>query len=159
MDQTNKLTVLIAGSGRSGSTFLDFLLNNSLMVQSLGEVPYLNRAARLQNEMCTCGVPVTECSFWMLVEKLAKENVNLPESDTVLKDKEMMPKHQELESIAIFFQKVLLVHGNKFCTMFRLRIGRAYWTTAQNLLRFGSKILSVAGYLNNKFCCFRFINI
>ena len=60
--------IYVGGSGRSGSTLLDLLLNNSSEVQSLGEVHRLNWYARTDKEPCTCGAPVFECPFWLQVQ-------------------------------------------------------------------------------------------
>lgn len=53
----------VMGYGRSGSTFLDVLLNNSAAVTSVGALSnywlWLERALP-----CACGAPLTECPMW-----------------------------------------------------------------------------------------------
>lgn len=85
--ETGGGVVYIGGTGHSGSTLLDLLLNNHSMIQSTGEVHRLNHYARGNLEPCTCGKPVAECPFWLDVESRLREIRGLPsESRPLLSD-------------------------------------------------------------------------
>jgi hypothetical protein len=63
-------TLFIFSAGRSGSTLLDLMVGAHPKVASLGEITYLPRSFK-RNAMCSCGLPVRECSFWdTLAEKI-----------------------------------------------------------------------------------------
>lgn len=59
----------IAGAGRSGSTLLDISLGNLKNHQSLGELIFFVKNGLIDNEYCSCGLPVQDCSFWKEIEK------------------------------------------------------------------------------------------
>ncbi|MHC5055096.1 MAG: sulfotransferase domain-containing protein [Planctomycetota bacterium] len=59
--------VLIAGYGRSGSTLLDRLLGQARGFCSAGEFYWFWRWSLINNELCSCGVPIRECGFWLSV--------------------------------------------------------------------------------------------
>lgn len=62
------LTVLyIGGTGRSGSTLLQRLLEGTGACFSAGEMIYLWERGFLRNELCGCGKPFRECEFWSAV--------------------------------------------------------------------------------------------
>lgn len=83
--------VYIGGTGHSGSTLLDLLLNNHSMIQSTGEIHRLNHYARGNLEPCTCGQPVAECPFWLDVERRVRESRGLaPETRPLLSDEIMI---------------------------------------------------------------------
>jgi Sulfotransferase family len=55
----------IIGSGRSGSTLLEFLLAGHLAdARSLGELETLVVRGPRDDEPCTCGLPASECPQW-----------------------------------------------------------------------------------------------
>src|SRR5205085_9377274 len=56
--------LLIAGSGRSGSTLLANLLGSVPGVFSAGEMRYLFDRGLRDNRLCGCGVPFRECPVW-----------------------------------------------------------------------------------------------
>jgi len=70
-----KQLIYITGSGRSGSTLLDMLLNTNPDVAALGEVHRfsMNIDSKEEAHKCTCGMPVAECRFWQDVIKKLKE--------------------------------------------------------------------------------------
>lgn len=60
-----KLKVLfIAGSGRSGSTILDLMLGQIEGFFSAGELRHVWMRGLVENQLCGCGKPFNECSFW-----------------------------------------------------------------------------------------------
>ena len=59
--------LLIAGSGRSGSTMLANLLGSAPGVFSGGEVRYLFERGLRDNRLCGCGVPFRDCPTWRAV--------------------------------------------------------------------------------------------
>jgi len=63
---TRPSILFIGGSGRSGSTMLDILLNQHPAVSAVGEVHRLANYY-LQGEECTCGEMVSECPYWTQV--------------------------------------------------------------------------------------------
>ena len=82
--------LFIGGSGRSGSTLIDLLLNNHPSVQSVGEVHRLNLYARDNCEPCTCGSPVSECSFWLEVEDEVRRLLGWNQDRNPLQETEIM---------------------------------------------------------------------
>lgn len=70
----NKKVLYIAGAGRSGSTLLDITLGNMHDCFSLGELNFFVENGILNNEYCSCGSRVLDCSFWgIIVFKWNKE--------------------------------------------------------------------------------------
>jgi hypothetical protein len=56
--------LFIVGSGRSGSTLLERLLNELPGVVSVGELQRVWRRGFVQNQLCSCGQPFRDCAFW-----------------------------------------------------------------------------------------------
>ena len=69
--------IYIMSDNRSGSTLLDQLLGANSSIMSLGEVHHLLAYALNDRSLydpvhplvCSCGQPVTDCTFWLGVEK------------------------------------------------------------------------------------------
>ena len=59
--------LLVAGSGRSGSTILDLALSKSLPGFSVGEFRWLWSRGLDDPRQCSCGSPIPDCSFWQAV--------------------------------------------------------------------------------------------
>jgi len=60
-------TIYVMGRGQSGSTFLDVLIGNTPEVEGVGElVSGLNRG---EDEICSCGETLGNCSYWSAVRK------------------------------------------------------------------------------------------
>lgn len=58
-------TVLyIGGFGRSGSTLVERVAEATPQAVSLGEVVHLWQRGVIENELCGCGTPFSECAFW-----------------------------------------------------------------------------------------------
>lgn len=64
-DKQKMLSIL--GSGRCGSTLLDRLLGQYPDTISIGEPIFVWKLGFLQNQLCACGSPFLECSFWSAV--------------------------------------------------------------------------------------------
>lgn len=56
--------VYVGGFGRSGSTLLDRILDETDRVVGVGETIYLWRRGLVENQLCGCGEPFLECPFW-----------------------------------------------------------------------------------------------
>ena len=59
--------VLIAGSGRSGSTYLERAICDDNSAIAIGEMKYVWQRGCLRNETCSCGKPFDSCNFWNAV--------------------------------------------------------------------------------------------
>jgi len=65
--EPGKIRVLyIASLGHSGSTLLDILLGQHSLLQSLGEVLFIDEWFERQN-LCSCGEIIQDCPFWSSV--------------------------------------------------------------------------------------------
>lgn len=60
--------IYISSLGHSGSTLLDVLLNQHSAIQSVGEVMHYDEWLT-KGLLCTCGEPLTQCSFWTKVNQ------------------------------------------------------------------------------------------
>lgn len=63
--------VFIGGSGRSGSTLIERVLDQLPGACSVGETVQIWEQALARGEPCGCGLPLTACPFWSQVGKLA----------------------------------------------------------------------------------------
>ena len=63
--------LLIAGSGRSGSTLFERALGDVPGVTALGETVHLWERGLRDDELCGCGEPFSRCSFWSEVGQVA----------------------------------------------------------------------------------------
>lgn len=62
---TSGPTVLfVGGFGRSGSTLVERVIEATPQAVSLGEVVHLWRRGILEDELCGCGEPFSQCAFW-----------------------------------------------------------------------------------------------
>lgn len=59
--------LFIGGSGRSGTTLLDRMLGEIPELRSFGEVFHLWRRGLVQDTLCGCGLPFSDCGFWQNV--------------------------------------------------------------------------------------------
>jgi hypothetical protein len=67
-EQKHKI-LYIVGAGRSGSTLFDIVLGTSPEIFGTGELVHLHDRGWLNNEYCSCGRRVNECSFWRDVRR------------------------------------------------------------------------------------------
>lgn len=65
MGKKNNRVVLLIGSGRSGSTLIDRILNLDENIIGVGEL--LNLNTKIFHNYCSCGEPVIDCPFWSQV--------------------------------------------------------------------------------------------
>jgi hypothetical protein len=59
--------IFIGGAGRSGSTLLDRILGQIDGFCSLGEMYHIWQRSVIENQLCGCGTPFSNCSFWQAV--------------------------------------------------------------------------------------------
>jgi hypothetical protein len=59
--------VFIGGCGRSGSTLLARMLGEVPGFFSAGELRFIWQRGLVENQLCGCGTPFRECSFWQAV--------------------------------------------------------------------------------------------
>ena len=59
--------VFVAGFGRNGGTLVDRILGEVGGIVSLGEFRFVWKKGVVQNELCNCGAPFRQCSFWQRV--------------------------------------------------------------------------------------------
>lgn len=59
--------VYIAGTGRTGSTLLGQCLSCSGQALFVGELTHLWKRGFVEDELCGCGRPVSQCGFWQHV--------------------------------------------------------------------------------------------
>jgi hypothetical protein len=88
MRDSAKIPLLyIAGSSHSGSTLLDFVLGSHSRIESLGEakkIPQILEKIRARigaPPICSCHVPIPECSFWKFALRLGDES--FPEREAI----------------------------------------------------------------------------
>ncbi len=73
-----KIKVLyIGGSGRSGSTLLERLINELNGFFGVGEVCFFVERGLENNELCSCGKRFKECEFWNQVSTRVFDNIRL----------------------------------------------------------------------------------
>src|SRR5215212_6026745 len=56
--------VFIAGFGRGGSTLLAQIMGQLPRFVSVGELRHLWLRGAVENQLCGCGQPFRECTFW-----------------------------------------------------------------------------------------------
>jgi len=63
-----KLTILyIAGWGRSGTTLMDNILGQVDGFFSVGEIRYIWERSFVENRLCGCGKPFSDCPIWRAI--------------------------------------------------------------------------------------------
>jgi Sulfotransferase family len=110
--------LFIAGAGRSGSTLLDRVIGTHEGFRSMGELHFIWERSYGQNQLCGCGLPFHECSFWEEVSKKAF-GVSADEVDdtTAVKLKEYIGWKRYLCQLALprnsaRYQSALLDYGD-----------------------------------------------
>ncbi|MCH7750692.1 MAG: sulfotransferase [Planctomycetes bacterium] len=128
--------VFIGGSGRSGSTLLELLLNQNSLIRSVGEFFRLSQYARTNLEPCTCGRPVMECPFWLEVQAELQRTTGEHSDPQLLKSFEVsLPKH-ELGMVTNLVQRASLVLGNPWLhrSISRRFLRRTYQTVQNSMV-------------------------
>jgi hypothetical protein len=59
--------LFIAGDGRSGSTLLERLLGRHPAMVPVGELKQIWTRSFLEDQLCSCGAPFSDCPFWARV--------------------------------------------------------------------------------------------
>jgi hypothetical protein len=106
--------IYIAGSGRSGSTLLDLLLNQHSKVCSLGEIHLLNYFFNNQHEPCSCGERISKCKFWQTVDEHIKATRKEWAGRSFLAEAEIMLTEDRIGAIGRLSQTVVLGLGSPF---------------------------------------------
>jgi hypothetical protein len=57
----------IAGTGRSGSTWVESVLAEECGCVAVGELDYIWTRSLRDNQLCGCGLPFNDCAFWNAV--------------------------------------------------------------------------------------------
>jgi hypothetical protein len=66
--ESQRLKILyIAGMGRNGGTLLDRILGSYDNIFSLGEFRFVWLKGVINDELCNCGLPFSQCKFWSSV--------------------------------------------------------------------------------------------
>ncbi|MFT4220206.1 MAG: sulfotransferase [Microbacterium sp.] len=65
------VVLYIGGFGRSGSTLVERAVTAIPNAVSLGEVVHLWRRGLIEDELCGCGTPFSQCAFWIAVGEQA----------------------------------------------------------------------------------------
>ena len=90
----------VAGSGRSGSTLLDRLLNETDGVVAIGELVYLWEPEQLDRHVCGCGKPVRDCEFWGAVADKAFGGWESPAYARITELRRSVLRHRYLPLLA-----------------------------------------------------------
>jgi hypothetical protein len=90
----------VAGSGRSGSTLLDRLLNETEGVVAIGELVYLWEPDQLDRHVCGCGKPVRDCEFWSAVADRAFGGWESPGYQRITELRRSVLRHRYLPLLA-----------------------------------------------------------
>lgn len=115
---TNAIPVLfIAGAGRSGSTLLDRVIGTHEGFCSMGELYFIWERSFGQNQLCGCGLPFHECSFWEEVSRKAfGVSTDGVDDTTAIRLKEYIGWKRYLRWLALSrsharYQSALLTYG------------------------------------------------
>jgi hypothetical protein len=76
MSEERSKVLFIAGSGRSGSTLLMNILEQINGFHAIGELHWIWNRSFIQNKLCGCGNPFSECKFWNAVVEKAFGGMN-----------------------------------------------------------------------------------
>ncbi len=93
----NPVKVLyVAGSSRSGSTFLDIILGGHPDIRGVGELVYLPRDGWIGSGHCSCGEHAKDCSFWFAVRRAWAERVGVDDVEGYLALQESFRRYRHL---------------------------------------------------------------
>jgi UDP-N-acetylglucosamine transferase subunit ALG13 len=113
------VTLFIGGSGRSGSTLLERLLEQVPGVVALGEVVHLWTRGIRNDELCACGNPFSACEFWTSVGRRAFGGWDQVDVDRVLELKSRVDRQRRIPLTALrhttaTFRKELLEYADHY---------------------------------------------
>lgn len=77
--------VYIAGTSFSGSTILGYVLGSDTRFINAGELKFFHRVLEM-NKICSCGVPVEECTFWKPFHNDTYNIYEIPNKRTIAKE-------------------------------------------------------------------------
>jgi UDP-N-acetylglucosamine transferase subunit ALG13 len=86
--------LFVGGCGRSGSTLLDRILGQVPGLWSVGEIVHIWRRGVGDNQLCGCGVPFRECSFWARVGEEAFGGWDAFDNDEMLRLQASVDRHR-----------------------------------------------------------------
>lgn len=94
------VTVLyIAGLGRSGSTLLADMLGQAPGVVNVGELRNIWARGPVEDVLCTCGRPFSECPFWVAVGERAFGGWGVVDGPGMVALKQRVDRHRYLHRI------------------------------------------------------------
>ena len=113
------VTLFIGGSGRSGSTLLERLLEQVPGVVALGEVVHLWARGIRNDELCACGSPFSACEFWTTIGRRAFGGWDQVDVDRVLALKSRVDRQRHVPRTALrhttpTFRKELLEYTDHY---------------------------------------------
>jgi hypothetical protein len=93
--------VFIGGSGRSGSTLIERVLDQLSGVCSVGETVQIWEQALARAEPCGCGLPLTACPFWAEVGKEAFGGWDELDNDAMIQLKTTVDRTRRLPGLIL----------------------------------------------------------
>lgn len=93
----------IAGFGRSGSTLLERLLGETPEVTCLGEVVHLWQRGLVDDELCACGEPFSQCPLWQEIGKEAFGGWSRVDAQRVIALHDQVDRQRHLARTALPF--------------------------------------------------------
>jgi Sulfotransferase domain len=93
--------VFIGGSGRSGSTLIERVLDQLPGACSVGETVQIWEQALARGEPCGCGLPLSACPFWSQVGKLAFDGWDELDLDAQIALKVSIDRTRHLPRLAL----------------------------------------------------------
>lgn len=107
----------IGGAGRSGSTLLERRLSQGHDCVCVGELRWIWDRGLRQNQLCSCGSPFHDCSFWQEIFAEAFGGMDTPEVDGVLSRQQRLDRFRYVPPLMVrrlrsrAFQARLDAHG------------------------------------------------
>jgi hypothetical protein len=93
--------VFIGGSGRSGSTLIERVLDLLPGIASVGETVQIWEQAVARGEPCGCGLPLTACPFWSQVGKVAFGGWDKFDNDQMIRVKVSVDRTKKLPGLLL----------------------------------------------------------
>jgi hypothetical protein len=93
--------IYIGGSGRSGSTLIERVLDQLPAACSVGETVQIWEQALARGEPCGCGLSLTSCPFWAKVGELAFGGWDRVQTDRLIELKVSVDRTRRLPGLAL----------------------------------------------------------
>ncbi len=109
--------IYIAGTGRTGSTLLGQCLSCSGEALFAGEITHVWKRGFVEDELCGCGSPVSQCSFWCMIA----ESMHLNDSASrhrVAKLRDQVSQFWRLPRVALG-QRLNTIDDQAYCRIYR----------------------------------------